>query len=60
MVRVKLCGLMSPEDVKIAEAAGADALGFVTEYPVPVPWNLDREHAASLIASASFPQTSSR
>ena len=53
MVRVKLCGLMSPEDVKIAEAAGADALGFVTEYPVPVPWNLDREHAASLIASVS-------
>jgi phosphoribosylanthranilate isomerase len=44
---------MSPEDVNMAEAAGADALGFVTEYPVPVPWNLDREHAASLVASVS-------
>ena len=37
----------------MAEAAGADALGFVTEYPVPVPWNLDRERAASLVAMAS-------
>lgn len=37
----------------MAEAAGADALGFVTEYPVPVPWNLDREHAASLAAKVS-------
>jgi len=53
MVRVKLCGLMSPGDVEMAEAAGADALGFVTEYPVPVPWNLDRERAASLVAMAS-------
>jgi len=44
---------MSGEDVTMAEAAGADALGFVTEYPVPVPWNLDRERAASLAASAS-------
>jgi phosphoribosylanthranilate isomerase len=53
MVRVKLCGLMSPEDVEMAEAAGADALGFVTEYPVPVPWNLDRERAAALVATVS-------
>ncbi len=53
MVRVKLCGLMSPEDVRMAEAAGADALGFVTEYPVPVPWNLDRERTASLVAMVS-------
>jgi len=44
---------MSPGDVEMAEAAGADALGFVTEYPVPVPWNLDRERAASLAATAS-------
>jgi len=53
MVRVKLCGLMFPEDVRSAETAGADALGFVTEYPVPVPWNLDRGQAASLVASVS-------
>ena len=53
MVRVKLCGLMSEGDVEMAETAGADALGFVTEYPIPVPWNLDRDHAASLVDSAS-------
>ncbi|MGD8352775.1 MAG: phosphoribosylanthranilate isomerase [Pseudomonadota bacterium] len=53
MARVKLCGLMSIEDVKSAEAAGADALGFVTEYPVTVPWNLDRDQAARLTAAAS-------
>ena len=37
----------------MAEAAGADALGFVTEYPIPVPWNLDRERAAYLAALVS-------
>lgn len=49
MVRVKLCGMMSERDVSMADAAGADAVGFVTEYPVPVPWNLDREEAARLV-----------
>ena len=49
MVRVKLCGMMSERDVSMADAAGADAVGFVTEYPVPVPWNLDREKAARLV-----------
>ena len=40
MTRVKICGLMSEADVEMAVSAGADSLGFVTEYPVPVPWNL--------------------
>ncbi|UCF30810.1 MAG: phosphoribosylanthranilate isomerase [bacterium] len=52
MVRVKLCGLMSEEDMRAAEAAGADALGFVTEYPVAVPWNLRRDRAARLVRNA--------
>ncbi len=46
---MKLCGMMSERDVSMADAAGADAVGFVTEYPVPVPWNLDREEAARLV-----------
>jgi len=50
MTRVKICGLMSHTDIDMAVAAGADALGFVTEYPVPVPWNLDRNRAAELVA----------
>lgn len=52
MVRVKLCGMMSLEDMAMAEDAGADAVGFVTEYPVPVPWNLTREKAAKLVSMA--------
>jgi riboflavin-specific deaminase-like protein len=52
MTRVKFCGLMSQTDVGMAVEAGADALGFVTEYPVPVPWNLDRERSRELAASA--------
>ncbi len=52
MTRVKICGLMSEADLQMAVAAGADALGFVTEYPIPVPWNLPRARAAELTASA--------
>lgn len=53
MVRVKLCGMMSETDAAMAEEAGADAVGFVTEYPVPVPWNLGREEAARLVQTVS-------
>ena len=52
MIRVKICGLMSHSDVQLAVHAGADSLGFVTEYPVPVPWNIPRERAAKLVAMA--------
>lgn len=50
MTRVKICGLMSREDINMALAAGTDALGFVTEYPVPVPWNISRQESAQLVA----------
>ena len=52
MARVKICGLMSESDVEMAVSAGADSLGFVTEYPVPVPWNISRARSAELVASA--------
>ena len=52
MTRIKMCGLMFPGDIGLAVAAGADSLGFVTEYPVPVPWKLCREAAAELVAAA--------
>jgi len=43
---------MSKDDIGLAVRAGADALGFVTEYPVSVPWNLTRQQAAELVAAA--------
>jgi phosphoribosylanthranilate isomerase len=49
VTRVKLCGLTSDADVELCAAAGADALGFVVEYPLPVPWTLDRRRAAELM-----------
>jgi phosphoribosylanthranilate isomerase len=52
MTRIKLCGLMNRQDMHMAVEAGADALGFVTEYPISVPWNISRQEAAELAAAA--------
>jgi phosphoribosylanthranilate isomerase len=49
VIRVKLCGLTAEADVALCADAGADALGFVVEYPLPVPWTLDRRRAAELM-----------
>jgi phosphoribosylanthranilate isomerase len=50
MTRVKICGLMTGADVRLCTRAGVDAVGFVTEYPIPVPWNIDRAIARDLAA----------
>ena len=50
MTRVKICGLMTEKDVHMCAKAGADAVGFVTEYPISVPWNISREKARDLAA----------
>jgi phosphoribosylanthranilate isomerase len=52
MTRVKICGLMSEADAEMAVSSGADSLGFVTEYPVRVPWNMSRARSAELVAWA--------
>ncbi|HBU13107.1 MAG TPA: N-(5'-phosphoribosyl)anthranilate isomerase [Clostridiales bacterium] len=46
---IKICGLTRAEDVRMCLRYGADILGFVTEYPRPVPWNLDARAAKGLI-----------
>jgi phosphoribosylanthranilate isomerase len=48
-VRVKICGLTDPQDAAMCVEEGADAVGFVVEYPVDVPWNLTRAAAARLM-----------
>jgi len=45
----KICGLTHPDDVALCVSAGADALGFVVEYPADVPWNLTCDEAATLM-----------
>jgi phosphoribosylanthranilate isomerase len=50
MVRVKICGNTNAEQVAMCSASGADCVGFVVEYPTPVPWNLSREQAAGLLS----------
>ena len=52
---LKICGIMREADVALCCRAGVDICGFVTEYPVPVPWNLRRERCAELLASLDAP-----
>ena len=46
---VKICGQTRPRDVEMCARHGADILGFVVEYPRPVPWNLSAEAAKDLL-----------
>ncbi len=52
---VKICGLMRAEDVRMCIRHGADIVGFVVEYPRPVPWNLSAAEAKELIAAIRKP-----
>lgn len=47
--KVKICGIMREEDIETCVKYGTDIVGFVVEYPVDVPWNLERERAKELI-----------
>ncbi|MBB6444952.1 phosphoribosylanthranilate isomerase [Bacillus benzoevorans] len=49
MTRVKICGLMNQRDASLCVQAGVHMLGFVVDYPTPVPWNLTRDAAKELI-----------
>ena len=49
MTRVKVCGLMNKKDIDLCVNAGVHMLGFVVDYPDPVPWNLSTAEARELI-----------
>lgn len=51
MTRIKICGITTEEDIRLCVNAGVHALGFVVEYPIDVPWNLDRKTAGTLMRS---------
>ncbi|MBW6470813.1 MAG: phosphoribosylanthranilate isomerase [Methanosarcinaceae archaeon] len=48
--RVKICGMKSQDDVKIAINCGADAVGFITDVPVETPRKIDLNTASELIS----------
>ncbi len=57
-IKVKICGLTNEEDVKMCRKLGVDILGFVTEYPLPVPWNLSCDETRALLRLVQLPHLS--
>ena len=54
-VKIKICGLKSVPDVQACVHLGVDIVGFVVDYPIPVPWNLSAIEAAELLPIANAP-----
>jgi phosphoribosylanthranilate isomerase len=52
MTRVKICGLTSREDLRVAVEAGADAVGLLVDVPVDSPREIGPRQAAELAAAA--------
>ena len=50
---LKICGLMDREGIGLCGSALVDMVGFVTEYPAPVPWNLNSRETALLLDYAA-------
>ena len=45
---LKVCGLMKREDIETCIECGVERIGMVCEYPVYVPWSMDRERVCEL------------
>ncbi|MCL2099740.1 MAG: phosphoribosylanthranilate isomerase [Oscillospiraceae bacterium] len=50
MLKVKICGLMREDDVRMCITHGTDIIGFVVGYPKYVPWDIDAQKAKKLIS----------
>jgi phosphoribosylanthranilate isomerase len=55
---VKVCGVMNHRDAALCAELGVDVIGFVVDYPTPVPWSIDPALARQLIASLPTGQAS--
>ena len=54
-IQIKICGLKRAVDIRLCHELGVDLAGLVTEYPLPVPWNLTAEAAKALLAEVEPP-----
>lgn len=52
MVDLKICGLCGERDIALCHRYGVDMVGFVVDYPEPVPWNLTQAEAKILLDRA--------
>jgi phosphoribosylanthranilate isomerase len=52
MTRVKICGLTSRDDLRVAVEAGADAIGLLVDVPVDSPREIDPQRAVELAEAA--------
>ena len=52
MTRVKVCGITTGPDLRVAADAGADAVGLIADVPVDTPREVAVERAADLVAAA--------
>ena len=57
---LKICGLTQAADVALCLESGVDIMGFVTDYPLPVPWNLTRAQAGRLVETVRKSQRPGR
>jgi len=51
-MKIKICGIRDEKALKLCSKY-ADSLGFVVEYPVEVPWNIERDKARELISRST-------
>ncbi len=49
-MKVKICGIKTEQDLKVAINAGADAVGFITDVPVDSPRKITLAEASRLIS----------